>query len=120
MNKDKSQVFLNWLTLKLKERNLTEHQLAKKAGIGHSIFTRARTKGIVPKWDTCYKIARALDVSVYETFHVAGLLPSLPQFKNQERTDRMMERLNSVPEERWDFVFELIGLVVKDSEKRKK
>jgi len=57
MDKDKSQVFLSWLTLKLQvflcwltlklqERNLTEHQLAKKAGIGHWFFTRARTKGI--------------------------------------------------------------------------
>lgn len=120
MEEDRSQVFLNWLSLILRERNLTEHQLAKKAGIGHSIFTRARTKGIVPKWDTCFKIARALDVSVYETFRVAGLIPSLPQFKHQERIDRMMERFSSVPEERWDFVFELIDLVIKDSQRQRK
>ena len=120
MDKDKSQVFLNWLTLKLQERNLTEHQLAKKADIGHSIFTRARTKGIVPKWETVYKIARALDVSVYEAFRVAGLLPPLPQYQHQEKIEKMMERLNSVPEERWDFVFGIIDLVIKDSERQKK
>lgn len=120
MEKDKSQVFLEWLSLKLSERNLTEHQLAKKAGIGHSIFTRARTKGIVPKWETCYKIARALDVSLYETFRVAGLIPSLSQFQHQEKIDRMMEWVSSVPEERLDFVFELIDLVIKDSKRQKK
>jgi transcriptional regulator with XRE-family HTH domain len=120
MDRDKSQVFLNWLTTKLEERNLTEHQLAKKAGIGHSIFTRARTKGIVPKWDTVYKIARALDVSVYEAFRAAGLLPPMPQYKHQEKIDSMVERLNSVPEERWDFVSEFIDLVIKDSEGQKR
>jgi transcriptional regulator with XRE-family HTH domain len=120
MDKDKSQVFLNWLTLKLQERNLTEHQLAKKAGIGHSIFTRARTKGIVPKWETVYKIARALDVSVYEAFRAAGLIPPLPQYKHQERIESMMERLDSVPEERWDFVSEIVDLVIKESERQKK
>ena len=120
MEKDKSQVFLDWLSLRLRERNLTEHQLAKKAGIGHSIFTRARTKGIVPKWDTVYKIARALDVSVYETFRVAGLIPALPQFEHQERVDRLVERIGSIPGERWDFVFELIDLVIKDLERQKK
>jgi transcriptional regulator with XRE-family HTH domain len=119
MDKDKSQVFLSWLTPILRERSLTENQLAKKAGIGHSVFTRARTKGILPKWDTCYKIARALDVSVYEAFRAASLIPSLPQFKHQERIDRMMEQFNSLPEERWDFVFEFIDLVIKDAERQK-
>jgi transcriptional regulator with XRE-family HTH domain len=120
MDKDKAQVFLDWLSAKLRERNLTEHQLAKKAEVGHSHFTRARTKGILPKWDTIYKIARALDANVYEAFRAADLIPSLPQFKHQEKIDRIMERVGSVPEDRLDFVFELIDLVIKDTKKSQK
>ena len=120
MDKDNAQVFLDWLSTKLRERNLTEHQLAKKAKVGHSHFTRARTKGILPKWDTIYKIARALDTSVYEAFRVAGLIPPLPQFEHQEKIDRIMERVGSVPEERLDFVFDMISLVIKDAKKSQK
>ena len=120
MAEDKSQVFLQWLSVKLKERNLTENQLAKKAGIGHSNFTRARNKGILPKWEACYKIARALDVSPYEVFRAAGLLPPSPQIEQQERTGRLVERMQSVPEDRWDLIFNIIDAVIKDSEREKK
>jgi transcriptional regulator with XRE-family HTH domain len=120
MDNDKSQVFLNWLTQILQERNLTENQLANKAGIGHSVFTRVRTNGILPKWDTCYKISRALDINTYEIFRAASLIPVMPQFEQQEKIDKLLERLNSLPEERWDLILAFIDLMIKDAERQKR
>ena len=120
MADDKSQTFLEWLSVKLKERNLTENQLAKKANIGHSNFTRARNKGILPKWDVCYKISRALDVSPYEVFRAAGLMPPSPQIAQQERIDRLVERMQSVPEDRWDLIFNIIDVVITDIQRHEK
>lgn len=120
MEEDRAQAFLNWLTATIQERQITEHHLAKKADIGHSMFYRLRSHGVIPSWDICYKLAKALDVSVYETFRMAGLIPALSDFKQRERMDRAIEKISQVPDDRLDFVFGLIDLVIKDSEKPKR
>lgn len=116
---EKSQEFLNWLSLKLREHNLTEHQLAKKAGIGHSIFTRARA-GILPKWDTCYALAKALDVNPYEVFRIAGLIPAIPEYELEESFEKLRAQFYSLSKERRDMATEIFGVLVKAEEKYRK
>jgi transcriptional regulator with XRE-family HTH domain len=74
---EQTEVFLAWLERQLAENNLTEFQLARRAGITHTVFSKAR-KGNLPAWDACLAIARALRVPEYEVFRVAGLLPTPP------------------------------------------
>ena len=74
MTFERQEVFIVWLDQMLSEREWSDYQLAKKAGISHSNISKARS-GIPPKWDVCVAIANALNVSPITVFRKAGLLP---------------------------------------------
>jgi len=85
MRQEEIERFQNWLQAELDLRNLTANQLAKTAGISHSVFSRVR-EGKLPKWKTCMKIATALDIAPAEVFRAASLLPPISEkedFTNQ-------------------------------------
>lgn len=75
MTQDKAEIFVKWLDSVLAEYNLTDNQLALRADISHSNFSKARNQGVIPRWDICLKIAYALRVDPMEVFCAAGLLP---------------------------------------------
>jgi transcriptional regulator with XRE-family HTH domain len=77
MSLDKNIEFITWLDEILVARNWSDNQLAKKAGISHSVISKARS-GILPKWGACESIAHALDISPVIIFRKAGLLPPGP------------------------------------------
>lgn len=67
-------MFIEWLDQQLKPLGWSDHQLAKRAGISHSVVSKARA-GIAPKWEACMAIAAALDLPAEIVFRRAGLLP---------------------------------------------
>ena len=69
--------FIDWLDRELSERGWNDHQLARRAGISHSVISKAR-RGTMPKWEACAAIARALNIPADLVFRQAGLLPALP------------------------------------------
>ncbi len=77
MTQEKTEAFIQWLDDRLAEDHLTDYQLAKKAGISHSVISKAR-KGILPKWNACIEIARALHADPVDVFRAAGLIQSPP------------------------------------------
>ncbi len=78
MTQENAQCFIQWLDKQLADNRLNDHQLAQKAGISHSVISKAR-KGILPKWDACVSIARALNVDPIQIFRIAGLLQNPPE-----------------------------------------
>lgn len=89
MAQEKTEAFIQWLDDRLAEDHLTDFQLAKKAGISHSVISKAR-KGILPKWNACTEIARALRVDPIEIYRAAGLIQSPPDL------DPDFERLKQI------------------------
>ena len=71
---ESQEVFILWLDQKLSSLNWSDYQLAKKAGISHSVISKARSSS-PPKWDACLAISKALNVSPITVFRKAGLLP---------------------------------------------
>jgi transcriptional regulator with XRE-family HTH domain len=69
--------FVDWLDRELAERGWNDHQLAGRAGISHSVISKAR-RGTAPRWDACAAIAGALNIPADLVFRQAGLLPPLP------------------------------------------
>lgn len=69
--------FIAWLEKELNERSWSDNQLAKRAGISHSVISKARS-GLMPKWDACEAIAGALQLPVELVFRKAGLLAPRP------------------------------------------
>lgn len=81
-----ADTFLEWLDEQENLRNWSDYEVAKNAGISHSVISRARS-GIPPKWDACLAIAKALDASPVLVFRKAGLLPPQPE------TDEQIEQI---------------------------
>jgi len=75
MDVEQIEVFIAWLDKQLAEKNMTDNQLAKRAGLGHSSLSKAR-KGSLPGFKACISIARALNVSEIEALRAAGHLPT--------------------------------------------
>jgi transcriptional regulator with XRE-family HTH domain len=69
--------FIDWLERELSERGWNDHQLAQRAGISHSVISKAR-RGTMPKWEACAAIAGALNIPAELVFRRAGLLSALP------------------------------------------
>lgn len=70
--------FIDWLDRELSERGWNDHQLAQRAGISHSVISKAR-RGVMPRWEACAAIAGALNLPADLVFRQAGLLPLLPE-----------------------------------------
>ncbi len=68
--------FIDWLNKELINKGWTDYQLAKQAGISHSVISKAR-QGTLPKWEACEAIARALGLPPETVYRKAGLLPSI-------------------------------------------
>lgn len=69
--------FIDWLDQELRERGWNDHQLAQRAGLSHSVISKAR-RGVLPRWEACAAIAGALNLPADLVFRYAGLLPPLP------------------------------------------
>lgn len=82
MTDERTRIFLKWLDEELARNHLTDHQLAKLAGMSHSVFSRAR-KGFLPKWQACATIASALRVNPVVVFMAAGLIPQSPDLDTE-------------------------------------
>lgn len=70
---------IDWLDTRLVERGWTDYALAKRAGLSHTVISKARS-GIRPGWEACTAIAKALDVSPEVILRMAGLLPKPPGY----------------------------------------
>jgi transcriptional regulator with XRE-family HTH domain len=74
MSKAENSAFIQWLNRELAERGWSDNQLARHAGISHSVISRARG-GSPPKWEACEALAQALQLPPELVFRKAGLLP---------------------------------------------
>ena len=74
MSKSGNSQFIRWLDEELAQRQWNDNQLARHAGISHSVISRARS-GSPPKWEACEALASALQIPPEVVFRKAGLLP---------------------------------------------
>ena len=70
-------MFVKWLDREIQQRGLTDADLAKRGGFGQAVISKARS-GVVPGWDACVGIAKALGLPAEFVFRQAGHLPPLP------------------------------------------
>jgi transcriptional regulator with XRE-family HTH domain len=74
MARQETSKFIHWLNRELSSRGWSDNQLARQAGISHSVISRARS-GHLPKWEACEALAVALGLPAELVFRKAGLLP---------------------------------------------
>ncbi|HNB54686.1 MAG TPA: hypothetical protein PK530_22245 [Anaerolineales bacterium] len=84
-----------WLDQELAKRGWNDYQLSKKAGISHSVISKARS-GILPKWQACFSLANALSVAPETVFRLAGLLSKAPDWSpEKDEWDHLFAQLPS-------------------------
>lgn len=111
MTQERTAAFIQWLDNQLAENHLTDHQLAKKAGISHSVISKARN-GTLPKWEACVAIARALEVDPIEVFRAAGLVQPPPDLDPD--FERLKSVYNKVPEKQRRLAVRLVRALVEE------
>jgi transcriptional regulator with XRE-family HTH domain len=101
--------FISWLDQELSSRNWSDYQLAKKAGISHSVISKARSSS-PPKWDACLAISKALNVSPITVFRKAGLLPASKDdtSANKATFEDWIYLLQDLPEREQNIVRNLV------------
>jgi transcriptional regulator with XRE-family HTH domain len=112
MTQEKSEAFIKWLDSILAEENLTDNQLAKKAKISHSNFSKARNDGILPKWEACEKIARALRIDPIEVFRAAGLVQSFPDLDSD--FERLRYSYGMLSKKQRKIAVKIVGVLVEE------
>lgn len=75
---DEIDGFMEWLQSELDKRNWSSYELTKRAGLSHSVMSKARLDKQPLGWEACAKIAKALDMPPEEVLRRAGYLPPVP------------------------------------------
>jgi transcriptional regulator with XRE-family HTH domain len=107
---EKVNKFLAWLNIQLDAKGWSDYQLAKKAGIAHSVLSKARS-GVRPiGWDACVSIAEALDLPPELVLQEAG---HLPERKNAGPTlEEANFKLSKLPEWQQKMVLRMIDSIL--------
>jgi transcriptional regulator with XRE-family HTH domain len=92
-----------WLRTELKERGLTQAELAVYSGVGQATISDILRKGHVPKAETLCRLADYFHVSRERVLRLAGHLPPVvdPDAEKQEDplVQALIEEFRRVPDE---------------------
>lgn len=102
--------FVAWLDVELDRRRWNYNQLARQAGLSHSILSRVRA-GAPPSWGICHAVAAALDLPPEEVFRQAGLLPPIPA--DQAEYEAFRHLLAQLPQDDRQELLEIARLKLK-------
>lgn len=110
--------FFEWLDARIKDFDLTDSQLARKAGITHSVISRARSGHQGIGWNAGVAIALALNLPPEVVLKKLALLPS----PNHDRTRSILidEMLHIFPDLSESDQDELLQMARLKLERRKK
>jgi transcriptional regulator with XRE-family HTH domain len=95
MSSSPDHAFVAWLETELAQRRWSYNQLARRAGISHSMLSRVRA-GAIPSWSACHAIAGAFDLPPEQVFRQAGLLEPIPNEQAEyEELRRLLSQLSA-------------------------
>jgi transcriptional regulator with XRE-family HTH domain len=106
-----------WLRTELKERGLTQAQVAVYARVGQATISDILRKGHVPKVDTLFRLADYFHVSREQVLRLAGHLPPIPDAGAEAEAGEyddplvqaLVEEFRRVPDEWKELVVEQVA-----------
>ncbi|HEY4691099.1 MAG TPA: helix-turn-helix domain-containing protein [Anaerolineae bacterium] len=111
MSKQLPQTFFPWLDNQLDKLGLNDNQLAKKAGIAHSVISKARSREKGIGWDALLLISQAMNIPPEEAFKEAGLLPKAPNYDSG--VDELIHLYQQAPPDEKERMLHLAREMVK-------
>ncbi len=79
-----NEAFVQWLAERLEEEGWKGNELARRAGLSSGTISKVMTQAVMPTWEFCLAISRALRLRPEVVFRKAGLLPSRPAAVEEE------------------------------------
>lgn len=110
--------FSEWLDAQMQAKNLSQSQLAKRAGVTRSAINGILREARGPGVDLLQGLARALDIPIEEVYRAASILP--PKFTKNELIERIIHEMNGLPPEDKQDVMDYIEMIRQRTEKRRK
>lgn len=102
--------FSEWLVKEMKERRLSQRELAKRSGESHANISKV-TRGIqAPTIDFCFSVARGLAIEPAAVLQVAGYDAVLPQ-PYDEMTSRVAQVMRDLSDADKQHVLELAQML---------
>jgi transcriptional regulator with XRE-family HTH domain len=104
-----------WLRTELRERGLTQAQVAVYAGVGQATLSDILRKGHVPKVDTLFRLADYFHVSREAVLRMAGHLPpdadagAESEAYEDPLVEALMDEFRRVPDEWKPVVVEQVA-----------
>jgi transcriptional regulator with XRE-family HTH domain len=113
------QRFSEWLSARLSERNLSQAELARRAGVTQATISLVLSENRNPGTEFCEKVARALRMPPEEVFRAAGLLPA--RADTNPLDERIRYLISTLPtQEDKEDVLAYIEMRTRIAEQRKK
>jgi transcriptional regulator with XRE-family HTH domain len=112
---DNKEVFSEWLSSVLRDRDLTQSGLASKAKINRAVISKAINKSSLPSPETCRAIARALNIPEEIVLGKAGYLSTHDDDEQTKKIAHLASQMDDL--DRAD-VLEYAELVLRRSQRR--
>jgi transcriptional regulator with XRE-family HTH domain len=113
---DNKEVFSEWLSSVLRDRDLTQSGLASKAKINRAVISKAINKSSLPSPETCRAIAKALNIPEEIVLEKAGYLSS--QTPDNEQIKKIAHLVSQMDDLDKRDVLEYAELVLRRSQRR--
>lgn len=109
--------FSEWLQYVLKERGLTQADLARESGVDKATISRALKMERLPSTDSLQLIAKALGMPTTAVYRAAGLLPDLID-PRQAAVEILGYKLEELDDTQLDEVLQFIEFIQSRDDRR--
>jgi len=114
LDKYDKKAFGNWLILQLRQRDMTQSDLADKAGLSRQGISGVVTGFRRPGTQICLSISKAMNIPPEEVLAAAGILPK----HKTSSLDRLNYMVSLLPDQDQSDVMDYIELKIKQREKK--
>ncbi len=110
MAKQTPPEFFTWLDVRLKDLDLSDSDLANRAGISHSVISKARHQIQGIGWDAALAIAGAINVPPEVVLRKVELLPPANPQRTSPVIDEMVSLFSNLGEDDQEELLQLARL----------
>lgn len=104
-----SEELIKWVNRQLRIKDISQRELAKKAGVSHSLISNAMRGERPVTWDFCKAVSRGLNEPIWDVLKLAGFLDNIPQEISQtEEVKTLILKFNELIQENKDDVLKYI------------
>lgn len=86
-----------WVGREIKRLGWSYRELARQAGISHTLISRTLSGDMPASADFCIKVAQALGESPEKVLRLAGILPLLPDSEDDPTLSEAIDTLRNLP-----------------------